>query len=156
MKVLLVPSDIACALLCNRVDQLLVVRSTKKEPKMKHRVVLSVTGLLCFAFCLVFSNKLLAQTPEQKLQHLSQMLNLTAQQKGEMLPILQEEGPKLQAIKNNPNMTGAQKAMQLRAIHQQTDPQVKAILSPQQYQEWQTIRHHEIEQAIKRKAEGPE
>lgn len=123
---------------------------------MKHRVVFSVTGLLCFAFCLAFSNKLSAQTPEQKLQHLSQMLNLTAQQKGEMLPILQEEGPKLQAIKDNPNMTGGQKAMQLRAIHQQTDPQVKAILSPQQYQEWQTIRHHEIEQAIKRKAEGPE
>lgn len=123
---------------------------------MKHRVVLSITGLLCCSFCLVLSNKLLAQTPAQKLQHLSQVLNLTAQQKGEMLPILQEEGPKLEAIKNNPNLTGPQKAMQLRAIHQETDPQVKAILSPQQYQEWQTIRHHEIEQAIKRKAEAPE
>ena len=123
---------------------------------MKHRVVLSVAGLLCFGFCLALSSTLLAQTPAQKLQHLSQVLNLTAQQKGEMLPILQEEGPKLEAIKNNPSLTGAQKAMQLRAIHQETDPQVKTILSPQQYQEWQTIRHHEIEQAMKRKAEGSE
>ena len=73
-----------------------------------------------------------------------------------MLPILQEEGPKLQAIKNNPNLTGGQKAMQLRAIHEQTDPQVKAILSPQQYQQWQTIRQREVEQAIKRKTEAPE
>jgi len=123
---------------------------------MKNRILLSIAGLLCCGFCLVLSNKLLAQTPAQKLQQLSQVLNLSAQQKGEMLPILQQEGPKLEAIKNNPNLTGAQKAMQLRAIHQQTDPQVKTVLSPQQYQEWQTIRQREIEQAINRKAEGPE
>ena len=123
---------------------------------MKNRIVLFTAGLLCCGFFPVLSTKLPAQTPEQKLQHLSQMLNLTAEQKGEMLPILQQEGPKLAAIKNNPNLTGPQKAMQLKAIHQETDPQVKTILSPQQYQEWQSIRHHEIEQAIKRKTEGPE
>jgi len=123
---------------------------------MQSRIVVSIAGLFCCSVCLVLSNNLLAQTPAQKLQQLSQMLNLSAEQKGEMLPILQQEGPKLEAIKNNPNLTGAQKATQLRAVHQETDPQVKAILSPQQYQEWQTIRHHEIEQAIKRKAEGPE
>jgi periplasmic protein CpxP/Spy len=123
---------------------------------MKNRIVFSIGGLICCGFCLVLSNQLLAQTAEQKLQHLAQVLNLSAEQKGEMLPILQQEGPKLEAIKNNPNLTGPQKAMQLRAVHQQTDPQVKGILSPQQYQEWQTIRQHEIEQAIKRKTEGPE
>ena len=123
---------------------------------MKNRILLPIAGLLCCGFCLVLSNKSLAQTPAQKLQHLSQALNLSAQQKGEMLPILEEEGPKLKAIKDNPNLTGAQKAMQLRAIHQQTDPRVKAVLSLQQYQEWQTIRQHEIEQAIQRKREAPE
>lgn len=123
---------------------------------MKNRIVLSIAGLLCCGFSLVLTNKSLAQTPEQKLQHLAQVLNLNAEQKGEMLPILQQEGPKLEAIKNNANLTGAQKAMQLRAIHQETDPQVKTILSPQQYQEWQTIRQHEVEQAIKRKREGSE
>jgi hypothetical protein len=45
--------------------------------------------------------------------------------------------------------------MQLRAIHQQPDPQIKAILSPQQYQEWQDIRQREIEQAVQRKNAGP-
>ena len=122
---------------------------------MKNRMRLFIVGLVCYGVCFV-SNKLIAQTPVQKLQRLSQVLNLSAQQKGEMLPILEQEGPKLEAIKNNPDLTPAQKAMQLRAIHQQTDPQVKTILSPQQYQEWKTIRQHEIEQAIQRKAEGPE
>ena len=123
---------------------------------MKKRILLSIAGLLCCGFCPALSNELLAQTPVEKLQHLSQVLNLSAEQKGEMLPILEQEGPKLQAIKNNPNLTNAQKAMQLRAIHQQTDPQVKAILSPQQYQEWQTIRQQEVQQAIKRRAGAPE
>ena len=123
---------------------------------MKKRMAALYCWTLCVAFCLVLSNKLLAQTPQQKLQHLAQVLNLSPQQKAQMLPILQQEGPKLAAIKNNANLTGAQKAMQLSAIHQQTDPQVKTILSPQQYQEWQTVRHHAIEQAIKRKTEGPE
>jgi periplasmic protein CpxP/Spy len=122
---------------------------------MRNRI-LSIAGLLCCGFCLFISNQVQAQTPAQKLQRLSQVLNLSPQQKGEMLPILEEEGPKLEAVKNNPNLTAAQKAMQLRAIHQQTDPQVKTILSPQQYQQWQTIRQRAVEQAIKRKREDAE
>jgi len=123
---------------------------------MKNRLRFVIVGLICYTVSLVAAHKLVAQTPAQKLQHLSQVLNLSPQQKGELLPILEQEGPKLEAIKNNPNMTGREKVMQLRAIHQQTDPQVKGILSPQQYQEWKTIRQHEVEQAIQRKAEGPE
>jgi hypothetical protein len=73
-----------------------------------------------------------------------------------MLPILQEEGPKLEAIKNNRNLMGDQKEMSPKTIHQQTDPQVKIILSPQQYRQWQTLRQHQVEQAIKRKADGAE
>src|SRR5215469_5025102 len=123
---------------------------------MRNRMLLSIAGLLCCGFCLFPSNKLQAQTPAQKLQQLSQVLNLSPQQKGEMLPILEQEGPKLKAIKDNPNLTPAQKAMQLRAIHQQTDPQVKTILSPQQYEEWQAIRQRQVEQAMQRKREGSE
>jgi hypothetical protein len=123
--------------------------------QMRNRPLLSIATLLYCSVSLLLSSQLLAQTPAQKLQQLSQVLNLSAQQKGELLPILEQEGPKIEAIKNNPNLTGRQKAMQLNAVHQQTDPQVKAILSPQQYQEWKTIRQHEVEQAIQRKTEAP-
>jgi hypothetical protein len=137
------------------VRQVSPAQSTK-EPEMKNRIAALCCWALCLSICLVLSNKLLAQTPAQKLQQLSQVLSLSPQQKGELLPILEQEGPKLEAIKNNPNMSGREKAMQLRAIHQQTDPQVKGILSAQQYQEWKNIRQHEVEQAIQKKAEGPE
>lgn len=122
---------------------------------MKRRMLFFTTGVLCSCVWLLFATKSLAQTPAEKLQHLSQVLNLSPEQKSELLPILEQEGPKLEALRNNPNLTPGQKVMQLRAIHQQSDPQIKAILSPQQYQEWQDIRQREIEQAVQRKNAGP-
>jgi hypothetical protein len=114
---------------------------------MKKRMLLSVGLVLCSCAFVIFATELQAQTPAEKLQILSQTLNLSPQQKTQLLPILEAEGPKLQAIKNNPSLPPMEKAKELRAIHEQSDPKVKAILSPQQYQQFQQIRQHEIEQA---------
>jgi Spy/CpxP family protein refolding chaperone len=83
----------------------------------------------------------------QKAQAVAQQLNLTPQQKEKILPILAAEVPKVQAIKNDNSLTKIQKIQQLRAIHQQTDPQMKAILSPEQYQKLQAIRQQTIRDA---------
>ena len=83
-----------------------------------------------------------------KAQAIAQQLNLTPQQKEKVLPILIDEGPKVQAIKNDNSLSRIQKMQQLRAIHQQTDPQMKAILSPEQYQKLQAIRQQTIRDAI--------
>jgi Spy/CpxP family protein refolding chaperone len=40
---------------------------------------------------------------------------------------------------------------QIRAIHQQTDPQMKAILSPEQYQKLKQIRLQAIRDATQGK-----
>jgi len=82
-----------------------------------------------------------------KAQAIAQQLNLTPQQKEKILPILAAEAPKVQAIKNDNSLGKIQKIQQLRAIHQQTDPQMKAILSPEQYQKLQTIRQQTIREA---------
>ena len=89
--------------------------------------------------------------PAAKLQALSQQLKLTPQQKIQVLPILKEEGPKLEAVKNNTSLSGMQKMRQLRAIHNESAPQLQQILSPTQYQKLQAIRQQEIQQAIARK-----
>ena len=44
-----------------------------------------------------------------------------------------------------------QKLEQMKAIHAQSDPQVKAILNPQQYEQLQQIRQQEIHQAMEKK-----
>ena len=62
-----------------------------------------------------------------------------------MLPILKEEGPKVEAIKNNPPLPPMQKMKQLRAIHNESAPQLQKILSPAQYQQLQAIREADQE-----------
>ena len=83
-----------------------------------------------------------------KAQAMAQQLNLTPEQKAKVLPILADEGPKVQKIKNDNSLTKMQKMQQIKAIHQQTDPQMKAILSPAQYQKLQAIRQQAIRDAV--------
>ncbi len=63
----------------------------------------------------------------QKAQAIAQQLSLTPQQKEKILPILAAEVPKVQAIKNDNSLSKMQKMQQLRVIHQQTDPEMKAV-----------------------------
>ena len=88
----------------------------------------------------------------QKLAALAKQLNLTPAQKTQLMPILEADAPKLEAIKNNPSLGPLQKMEQLKAIHAQSDPQIKSILNPQQYAQFQQIRQQEIQQAMERKS----
>lgn len=76
---------------------------------------------------------------------LSQVLGLTPQQKSQLAPIVEAETPKIEAIKQNPTLSPKEKLKQLQAVHSQTDPLVKNILNPNQYQMWQQIRKEELE-----------
>ena len=117
--------------------------------------ILAITGVaLCSCVFSILATELQAQTPAEKFEHLSQVLNLSPQQKTQLLPILEAEAPKVNAIKNNSALTPMQKMKELRAVHEESDPQIKAILSPQQYDEWQQIRQRQIQQAIQQHQEN--
>ena len=120
----------------------------------KHFTLL--TSVACLYAFLSLAPAASGQTtdPAAKLQGLSQQLKLTPQQKMQMLPILKEEGPKLEAVKNDASLSGMQKMRQLRAIHNESAPQLQKILSPAQYQQLQAIRQQEIQQAIAKKRAG--
>src|SRR5436189_5863425 len=107
-----------------------------------------IAAALCFGTFVLVAPTSSAQTKAAKLQTISQQLNLTPEQKAKILPILADEGPKVQAIKNDNSLSRMQKIQQIRAIHHQTDPQMKAILSPDQYQKLQAIRQQAIKDAI--------
>jgi hypothetical protein len=85
-----------------------------------------------------------------KLEKISTALNLSPQQKQQMLPILKEEAPKLAAVKSNTSLGPLQKAMQLREIGQATDAKVMPILNPEQQQKWQAMRQQEREQMMQK------
>jgi len=106
-----------------------------------------IAAALCVAMFVLPVQTSFAQNKAAKLQAISQQLDLTPQQKAKVLPILADEAPKVEAIKNDNSLSKIQKVQQLRAIHQQTDPQMKAILSPAQYQKLQAIRQQRIREA---------
>jgi len=89
-----------------------------------------------------------------KVQAVAQQLQLTPDQKVKVLPILEQEAPKLEAIKSNPSLSGMEKMKQLRAIHAETAPELQRILSPAQYQKLQAIREERIKEAIEKKRAG--
>jgi periplasmic protein CpxP/Spy len=122
----------------------------KKEKQMKNYIRL-IAAALCFGIFVLLAPTSSAQPQAGKLQAISQQLNLTPQQKAKILPILADEGPKVEAIKNNSSLSGLQKMQQIRAIHQQTDPQMKAILSSAQYEKLKAIRQQAIQEAMQKR-----
>ena len=107
---------------------------------------------LCFGMCVLMATvssaqQKSAQQKSAKLEQIAQYLNLTPQQKDKILPILADEAPKVREIKNDPSLSRMQKVQRIKAIHQQNDPQIKAILSPEQYQKLQTMRHKSLSDA---------
>jgi Spy/CpxP family protein refolding chaperone len=116
---------------------------------MRNNTRLVITALSLAIFALLSPTSFAQQKggAMAKAQAIAQQLNLTPQQKEKILPILAAEVPKVQAIKNDNSLSQLQKIQQLRAIHQQTDPQMKAILSPEQYQKLQAIRQQTVRDA---------
>lgn len=72
---------------------------------------------------------------------LQQQLSVSPQQSAKIVPILANEGRKVIAIRNNNLLLNAQKTQAVKALQKQSDPQLKAILSPAQYDKLQVGRH---------------
>ena len=64
---------------------------------------------------------------------LQQQLSASPQQSAKIVPILANEGRKVIAIRNNNLLSNVQKIQEVKTIEQQSDQQLKAILSSAQY-----------------------
>jgi Spy/CpxP family protein refolding chaperone len=118
-----------------------------KEKQMNNYTRI-IAMALCFGMAVLLAPPSFAQGKAAKLEAISQQLNLTPEQKGKIMPILADEAPKIQSIKNNNSLSKIQKIQQVKAIHKQTDPQMKSILSPEQYQKLQGIRQQAVRDAV--------
>jgi periplasmic protein CpxP/Spy len=123
------------------------MRGKAKEKNMKnHTLIVSALSIAILAL-LAPTSSAQKGSAMSKAQAIAQQLNFTPQQKEKVLPILAAEVPKVQAIKNDNSLSSMQKMQQIRTIHQQTDPQMKAILSPEQYEKLKQIRLQTIREA---------
>jgi protein CpxP len=76
----------------------------------------------------------------ERLQSNLEELNLTREQKEKLAPILRAEREKLAALRDDASLTPREKLQRLQAARAEVAPQVKAILTPEQYTQWEKMR----------------
>ena len=94
-----------------------------------------------------YANYQMIETPQivvQPMELLSDQvaseLALTEQQKQQIIPILKDEIPQLQALKNDASLSAVDKVKKLREIGEAVDAKVTPLLNPDQQQKFQTMR----------------
>lgn len=85
---------------------------------------------------------------QQRLVTIAQQLHLSHKQAMQLFPIMKAEEPQLQAIRNNASLSKEEKFERLQAVHDASGPRVKAILTPQQYAQFQVIREQRRAQLL--------
>ena len=101
---------------------------------------------LALALCVPLVSTSYAQeipkSRQQRLMAVAKQLHITRKQAMQLLPILEAEEPKMQAIRSDTSLSWMEGLRRLRAVHEASDPQVKAILTPAQYKLLQVIRQN--------------
>jgi len=75
-----------------------------------------------------------------RLDHLNEMLNLTADQQDKVKPILEQESGELSRLRNNPSVSRKEKIKELKQAVEKSDQKMKPILTTDQWQKLQQIR----------------
>jgi periplasmic protein CpxP/Spy len=74
----------------------------------------------------------MAANPEQRIDRLSQRLNLTDEQKSKLLPILQNQQSQMQSLRQDSSLTPEQRQEKAKQIRSETHKQVFSVLTPEQ------------------------
>lgn len=94
--------------------------------------------------------KFVANPVTALLNQYSIELGLTAEQKQQIIPIVQSELPKLQALKKNTSLKPLEKLEQLKQISDDIDSKVSPLLDQQQQQKFQQIREEHRRELIEK------
>lgn len=76
-------------------------------------------------------------SPEQRLQHMTKTLNLTADQQTKIKPMLEDEQQKMESLHQDTSMSRQDRMSKMQEIRQSTDEQIKGVLTPEQQTKWQ-------------------
>ena len=79
-------------------------------------------------------------------------LGLTQQQRQQIVPILKQAAPQLEALKKNTSLKPLQKIKQLKQIADSVDSKLTPLLNPDQQQKFQAIRDEHRRQLIEKMA----
>jgi Spy/CpxP family protein refolding chaperone len=79
-------------------------------------------------------------SPDQRLAHMTKMLNLTPDQQQKLKPILESEQTQMQGLHQDSTMTREDRMAKAQQIRQSSDDQIKGVLTPDQQQKWSDMQ----------------
>ncbi len=79
-------------------------------------------------------------SPERMLQMMSNRLNLTDDQKAKILPVLQSQFDQMKALRDDTSLSDDDKRDKRRSIMQDTHQKIRALLTPDQQQQFDSMR----------------
>jgi hypothetical protein len=95
------------------------------------------------------------QAAVQRMEKMSQALQLTEPQKEKIMPILVEEAPKLNAVKSDTTLPQNEKLAKLMEIRNETNDKIRPILSPTQQQKLDQMRQQQRQQMMQQMSKSP-
>jgi Spy/CpxP family protein refolding chaperone len=90
-----------------------------------------------------------------RLQHLTEVLDLTPAQQDQVAAIYQAAGPQRQAIMNEP-LSEADRRAQLHALKKDTQAKLRALLTPDQQKKFDAMPHPRRDGWRPKAGEGPD
>lgn len=78
-------------------------------------------------------------TADQRLQHMTQQLNLTDAQQQQIKPILENQDKQMQALHEDSSLSQQDRMTKMQQIRQDSSTQIKAVLNPDQQQKYQQM-----------------
>ncbi len=82
------------------------------------------------------------QPPRGGFERIAEQLNLTADQKPKVQSILDAQRQKMLDLRNDTSLSQEDRRAKMKAIREDTATQMKAVLTPEQFQKWQDMRNH--------------
>jgi len=76
--------------------------------------------------------------------------NITDEQKAKLKAILQPQAEKFRALREDKNLTPQERMQKFKAMREELSPQIKEVLTPEQYAKWERARSQWFEKARKR------
>jgi hypothetical protein len=80
--------------------------------------------------------------PRQQLRRLTKKLNLTSEQQDQLLPILTDRQQQMTALLNDGSLSAQDRHAKARALREDSDSKIKAVLNDNQKQQYQQMRQH--------------
>ncbi|HXR74409.1 MAG TPA: hypothetical protein VN737_00465 [Bryobacteraceae bacterium] len=80
--------------------------------------------------------------PKQQVERLSKRLNLTADQKTQLLPILTDRQQQMQSIRQDTSLSQQDRREKMRSLMQDSNAKITALLNDDQKQKYADMQQH--------------